>query len=60
MEYYIDPHVCPQDHACPLVVVCPVSTISQDKNGLPVIDDEKCIKCGKCAKRCPMHAVVRR
>lgn len=60
MKYYIDPHVCPQDHACPLVMVCPVNAISQDKNGLPVIDDAKCIKCGKCARRCPMHAVVRK
>lgn len=60
MNYYIDPHVCPQDHVCPLIVVCPVNAITQDKNGLPVIDDEKCIKCGKCARRCPKHAVVKK
>lgn len=60
MHYFIDPAVCPQNHVCPLIAIYPVNAIHQNKDGLPVIDDEKCIRCGKCAKRCPMHAVVNR
>jgi len=38
--------------------VCPVGAITQDGFGLPVIDEEKCIECGKCAMICPMKAVT--
>ena len=57
MALYVNPAVCPQNHKCPLVRVCPVGAITQDGFGLPQIDDSKCIKCGKCVKTCPMHAV---
>lgn len=60
MNYFIDPNICPQDHVCPLIALCPVYAISQNENGLPVIDDAKCIKCGKCARTCPKHAVIKR
>lgn len=60
MNYFIDPNICPQDHVCPLIALCPVNAISQNENGLPVIDDVKCIKCGKCARTCPKHAVIKR
>lgn len=53
----IDKHRCPQNHACPLLRVCPVQAISQKGYGLPVINQEKCIKCGKCIKYCGMGAV---
>ncbi len=48
---------CPQNHRCPLLQVCPVNAISQQGYGLPVIDEEKCIECGKCIRFCPMSAV---
>jgi len=48
---------CPQNHTCPSVKVCPVGAISQEGYGLPVIDNEKCIKCMKCTKFCPMKAI---
>lgn len=35
------------------VLVCPVNAISMKSNGLPVVDKEKCISCGKCVKECP-------
>ncbi len=57
MSYSISALACPQDHYCPLIRVCPVDAISQNRSGLPVIDDEKCISCGKCQKYCPMQAV---
>jgi len=58
MAFYISPLACPQNHHCPIMQVCPVGAISQDGNGLPVIDESECIECGKCLKYCPMSAVV--
>ena len=37
--------------------VCPKDAISF-VNGKSHIDSEKCIKCGKCAKACPYHAII--
>lgn len=60
MALTISPLACPQNHRCPIVPICPVGAISQNGYGLPVIDEEKCIECGKCVKQCPMRAVVNR
>jgi len=37
--------------------VCPKGAITV-VNGKSHIDPEKCIKCGKCAKACPYHAII--
>ena len=37
--------------------VCPRDAISF-VNGKSLIDPDKCIKCGKCAKACPYHAII--
>ncbi|MBQ7330673.1 MAG: 4Fe-4S dicluster domain-containing protein [Oscillospiraceae bacterium] len=37
--------------------VCPRGAISF-VNGKSFIDKEKCIKCGKCEKACPYHAII--
>ena len=37
--------------------VCPRDAISF-VNGKSCIDQEKCIKCGKCASACPYHAII--
>ena len=37
--------------------VCPKGAISF-VNGKSRIDPDKCIKCGKCAKACPYHAII--
>ena len=37
--------------------VCPKGAISF-VNGKSYIDPDKCIKCGKCAKACPYHAII--
>ena len=37
--------------------VCPKDAITF-VNGKSHIDPEKCIKCGKCAKACPYHAII--
>lgn len=37
--------------------VCPKGAI-RNVNGRSIIDQEKCIKCGKCATACPYNAIV--
>ncbi|MCI8364190.1 MAG: 4Fe-4S binding protein [Eubacterium sp.] len=49
---------CPQNHKCPAVDVCPVGALSQEDFEAPVIDDDKCIRCGKCSDFCPKKALV--
>lgn len=48
---------CPQNHPCPSVGVCPVEALSQVGFDAPIVDMDKCIKCGKCVKFCPMGAL---
>ncbi len=62
-------HSCPDNvvkvtDACqgclahPCKEVCPKDAISI-VNGRSVIDQEKCIKCGKCVNVCPYNAIMR-
>ena len=48
---------CPQNHACPSINVCPVDALKQNGFAAPTVDQEKCIKCGKCVNFCPMRAI---
>jgi Fe-S-cluster-containing hydrogenase component 2 len=57
MALTIDKKLCPQNHTCPMLRICPVDAISQNGYGLPAIDAEKCIECGKCTQYCGMGAV---
>ena len=41
----------------PCMNVCPVDAIYLDKDKRCHIDQEKCIKCGKCFNQCPYRAV---
>ena len=58
MAICIDATRCPQNHRCPLLTLCPVGAITQEGNGLPVIDEMRCIACGKCVKYCGMQAIT--
>ena len=49
---------CPANHPCPSVRVCPVGALKQNGYDAPIVDMEKCIKCGKCVRFCPMRALV--
>lgn len=53
----INEHRCPANHPCPAVRVCPVNAITQKGFALPSINNDVCIKCGKCIKFCPMRAI---
>ena len=45
--------------AHPCVQVCPKDAVSLDRtNGRSFIDQDKCIKCGKCVEVCPYHAII--
>ena len=39
--------------------VCPKDAIRFEHGGKSVIDQDKCIKCGKCADACPYHAIIK-
>lgn len=54
----IDSRRCPQNHHCPAIRQCPADAITQEGNKLPVIDQEKCIKCMNCVMFCPMGAIT--
>ncbi len=45
--------------ARPCQEVCPKDAISTDKNGRSVIDQNKCIKCGKCIEQCAYNAIIK-
>lgn len=57
MTLYVDPAICPQNHKCPLIEICPVGAISQIDFNLPKIDKNVCIECTECMETCPMKAV---
>ena len=44
--------------ARPCVYACPKKAI-EVVNGRSVIDETKCIKCGKCLTVCPYHAIIK-
>lgn len=48
---------CPQNHKCPAVRVCPVNALTQNGFSAPEVDQEKCVRCSKCVRYCPMGAI---
>lgn len=57
MKIIVNQSICPQDHKCPAMAVCPKGAITQkDIRSLPVINYDKCIACGKCMQFCPKGA----
>ena len=45
--------------AHPCVEVCPKKAITLDRtNGRSYIDQDKCVKCGQCAKVCGYQAII--
>ena len=55
---YIVANTCRGCAARPCTMVCPKNAVSM-QNGQAIIDQDLCIKCGKCETACPFHAVIR-
>ncbi len=56
---YVVSNQCAGCIAHPCMEVCPKGAISR-VNGVSVIDQEKCIKCGKCKAACPYDAISKK
>ena len=52
-------NLCRACIAHPCTIVCPKSCIARDDSGA-VIDQDLCIRCGKCAQVCPYNAIIYR
>lgn len=52
-------NMCKGCLAHPCVEVCPKGAVSMEK-GRSFIDQEKCIKCGKCKAVCPYDAIAKK
>ena len=48
---------CRKCLAHPCTSVCPVNAVSIGKTAAK-IDQDKCIKCGRCVEACPYHAIL--
>lgn len=53
-------NMCQGCVAHPCMEVCPRGAISHDKTGKSIIDQEKCIKCGRCKDICPYDAIAKK
>ena len=49
---------CRKCLAHPCTTVCPVNAVSIGKSAA-IIDQDKCIKCGRCVTACPYQAILR-
>ncbi len=49
----VNASLCPQNHPCPTIRVCPTNAVSQHGFGAPTVDPELCIDCCKCVLSCP-------
>ncbi len=55
-KYVILPLQCQHCQDAPCVPVCPTTASHKDKNGLTMIDKEKCMGCRRCVAACPYNA----
>ena len=59
----LERELCTKEHCGYVCVnVCPVNRMGEecitiDDNGYPVIEENLCIGCGICVKKCPTHAI---
>jgi len=58
----IDANLCDQSPFCPVIRVCPVKAVKQEKasffrGATPVVDHDECTGCSKCVNYCPHGAV---
>lgn len=56
VAYRIDKENCIACGACE--DVCPVTCISEEKDGKRLINEDLCISCGACADACPVDCIA--
>lgn len=58
MAVLINFKICDNAKECGGVAVCPTGALSFDEEKQTIIiDNDKCISCGKCEKECPIGAI---
>lgn len=58
MSVLVNFKICDNAPECGGAEVCPTGALSFDsEKGTLVIDNDKCISCGKCEKNCPIGAI---
>lgn len=58
MAVLINFKICDNAKECSGIAVCPTGALSFDEEKQTIIiDNDKCISCGKCEKECPIGAI---
>jgi Fe-S-cluster-containing hydrogenase component 2 len=50
-------NICLACDPAPCVIACPTGAFSQRKGGGVIVKRSLCIRCGECARACPVDAV---
>ena len=58
LRYSYRPIMCNHCEKPACVEVCPSGALHKDEWGLTVVDSDKCVSCGSCAKACPYGAIT--
>jgi len=51
-------NLCPQNHACPSLDVCPTGALVQIGFKAPTVDEDNCIDCNACTTTCPVFVLA--
>ena len=54
---YFKANICKQCKDAPCINACPTGAIHRNKDGIIVLDKEKCIGCMECVSACPYDAM---
>jgi Fe-S-cluster-containing hydrogenase component 2 len=46
--------LCPQNHSCPSLYVCPTGALVQIGHKVPKVIEADCIDCSACTQTCPV------
>lgn len=58
MAVLVNFKICDNAKECGGIAICPTGALSYDDNkNTIVIDNEKCISCGRCESECPIGAI---